>query len=43
MQEEVIPVAAELDRTGEFPWDIIKKAHELGLHNTGIPEEYGEL
>jgi len=41
--EEVIPVSAELDRKGEFPWDIIKKAHELGLHNTGIPEEYGGL
>jgi len=41
--EEIMPVAPELDRTGQFPWDIIKKAHELGLHNTGIPEEYGGL
>ena len=41
--EEVIPVAAEHDRTGEFPWDIVRKAHALGLHNTTIPEEYGGL
>jgi len=29
--------AAELDKKGEFPKEIIKKAHELGLMNTHIP------
>lgn len=39
--EEIIPVAAEHDRTGEYPWDIIKKAHALGLLNGHIPEHCG--
>lgn len=41
--EEIIPVAPALDKTGEFPWDILHKAHEIGLHNIGIPEEYGGM
>jgi len=38
---EVAPVARELDRTGEFPWENVKKMGELGL--LGIPwdEELG--
>ena len=40
-REEVIPVAAHHDKTGEFPWDIIKKAHATGLMNLHIPPEYG--
>ena len=36
-----MPVAAELDRKGEYPWDIIKKAHSVGLMNFHIPQEYG--
>ncbi|XP_002739489.1 medium-chain specific acyl-CoA dehydrogenase, mitochondrial-like [Saccoglossus kowalevskii] len=40
-REEMIPKAAEYDRTGEFPVDVIKKAWELGLMNTHIPQEYG--
>ncbi|CAB4039830.1 probable medium-chain specific acyl-dehydrogenase, mitochondrial, partial [Paramuricea clavata] len=39
-REEILPVAAEHDRTGEYPWEIIKKAHGLGLLNTHVPEEY---
>lgn len=42
-KEEIIPVAAEHDKTGEFPWDIVKKAHDIGLMNTGIPADYGGL
>ena len=42
-KREVMPVAAEYDRTGEYPWDIIKKAHTSGLMNMHIPEEYGGL
>jgi len=41
--EEITPAAAELDRTGAFPWDIFRKAHEVGLLNTGVPEEYGGM
>lgn len=42
-REEILPKAAHYDKTGEFPWDIFKKAHEIGLLNTGIPSEYGGL
>lgn len=40
-QQEIAPVAAEHDRTGEFPREICRKAWELGLMNTHIPETYG--
>lgn len=42
-KEEIIPVAARLDRTGEYPWDIIKKAHGLGLLNGHIPADIGGM
>lgn len=41
--DEIMPVAAELDRTGEYPWDLVKKAHSLGLMNLHIPEQYGGM
>lgn len=41
--EEIIPKAAELDRTGEYPIEIIKKAWELGLLNNHIPADIGML
>lgn len=30
-----------LDRTGEYPWDLVKKAWELGLINNTIPADIG--
>lgn len=42
-REEIIPKAAELDRTGEYPWEIVKKAWSLGLLNSHIPENVGGL
>jgi alkylation response protein AidB-like acyl-CoA dehydrogenase len=39
--EVVAPRAAEIDRTGQFPWDVINAAGELGLLGVPIPEEYG--
>ncbi|KAI5477589.1 medium-chain-acyl-CoA dehydrogenase [Pseudohyphozyma bogoriensis] len=41
--KEIIPVAAELDRTSAYPWEIIKSAHAQGLLNLHIPEAYGGL
>ena len=41
--EEIIPIAAEHDRTGEFPRAVIEKAWELGLSSTCIPEQYGGI
>jgi butyryl-CoA dehydrogenase len=38
---EVAPVAAELDRTSEFPWENIRKMGELGLLGAPWPEEMG--
>ena len=42
-KEEIIPNAPHYDKTGEYPWDVIKKAHEVGLMNMHIPEEYGGM
>jgi len=40
-EKEIRPVAQEYDRDSIFPHEIIKKAHEVGLMNTHVPEEYG--
>jgi acyl-CoA dehydrogenase len=40
-QTEIAPVAAHYDQTGEFPREVIRKAWELGLVGTCIPEAYG--
>ncbi len=42
-EKEIAPNAAHHDVTGEYPREICKKAWELGLMNTHIPEEYGGL
>jgi len=42
-KEEIIPVAAKHDKTGEYPWPVIKKAHELGLLNLKVPQKFGGL
>jgi acyl-CoA dehydrogenase len=39
--KEIRPVAWEYDKDGTFPEEVIKKAWEVGLMNTHIPEEYG--
>lgn len=40
-QNEIATIAAELDVTGDFPYDTIKKMGKLGLMGIEIPEEYG--
>lgn len=40
-KEEIIPVAAEYDKSGKYPWDIIKKAWSLGLLHKHIPKYCG--
>ena len=40
-EAEVKPVAKELDETGRFPLEILRKAGELGLTGVCIPEKYG--
>jgi alkylation response protein AidB-like acyl-CoA dehydrogenase len=38
---EIAPVAAELDRTKSFPYEIVAKLGELGLMGIPFPQEYG--
>ena len=41
-EKEIRPVAAHYDETEEFPYEIVKKAHRLGLSPAAfLPEEYG--
>lgn len=40
-RHEIRPAAAHHDETGEYPWEVLRKAHEVGLMNTHIPAEYG--
>lgn len=42
-REEVAPVAAQYDRTGEYPWPLVKKAWDAGLLNLGLPTEVGKF
>ncbi|XP_014370090.2 probable medium-chain specific acyl-CoA dehydrogenase, mitochondrial isoform X1 [Papilio machaon] len=42
-REEIIPVAAQYDKSGEYPWPIVKKAWEIGLMNGHIPEHCGGM
>lgn len=37
----VRPVAAELDRTGEYPWSVIEALKEAGMMGMWIPKDYG--
>ena len=40
-QKEVLPKAAELDETGRFPEELVRKMADLGLMGVAVPEEYG--
>ncbi|HEX8983105.1 MAG TPA: acyl-CoA dehydrogenase family protein [Ktedonobacterales bacterium] len=42
-EQEIRPVAAELDEHEEFPWELVKKAGELGLTTFAFPESVGGL
>ncbi|MGH3131299.1 MAG: acyl-CoA dehydrogenase family protein, partial [Gaiellaceae bacterium] len=42
-EKEIRPKAAEYDEHSTHPVDLIAKAHELGLMNPHVPEEYGGL
>ncbi|MDK9698783.1 MAG: acyl-CoA dehydrogenase family protein [bacterium] len=39
--EKVKPRVAELDREGEFPWDLVKVFADAGLYGVYVPEVYG--
>ena len=41
VDNEVVPRAAEIDATDEFPADLIEEMSQLGLMGMPFPEEYG--
>ncbi|WP_293032531.1 acyl-CoA dehydrogenase [Natronococcus sp.] len=41
VDEEVVPVASEIDHDDEFPADLVDEMAELGLMGMPFPEEYG--
>ncbi|MEO3808739.1 acyl-CoA dehydrogenase family protein [Sphaerisporangium sp. B11E5] len=40
-EDKIAPHAAEVDETGEFPWDALKALVAADLHAVHVPEEYG--
>ncbi len=40
-QEEVAPLAAEMDKTATFRMELVKQMGELGFMGVAIPEQYG--
>ena len=40
-QNEIAPIAAQFDASGEFPLETIRQAGELGFMGIEMPEEYG--
>src|ERR1700737_512571 len=41
--DKIAPRAAEIDRTGEFPWDIVELFRKHDLFALPFPPEYGGL
>jgi len=39
--EKVAPRAAEIDKAGEFPWDLKEIFQEMGLLGLSVPQEFG--
>ena len=40
-ENEIMPIASEIDREGRFPFETFKKMGELGIMGLPWPEEYG--
>jgi len=40
-EQEIAPVAAQYDESGEFPMETIRKMGEMGFMGIEMPEEYG--
>ncbi|MBX3048741.1 MAG: acyl-CoA dehydrogenase [Anaerolineales bacterium] len=40
-QNEIAPIAAEFDESGEFPLETIRKMGQMGFMGIEIPEQYG--
>lgn len=42
-RNEIAPVAEHYDKKHEYPWPVVRKAQEMGLTASNIPEAYGGL
>ncbi|UCC48845.1 MAG: acyl-CoA dehydrogenase family protein [Gemmatimonadota bacterium] len=40
-ENEIVPIAQEIDEQARFPWENVAKMAELGLFGVPWPEEYG--
>ncbi|MBB6100066.1 hypothetical protein HNR42_003531 [Deinobacterium chartae] len=40
-QERIAPLAAQYDRSGEFPWPQLKELGQMGLLGATVPERWG--
>ena len=40
-QQYIKPIAAELDRTGEYPWSVIKALQDSEMMGMWIPKDFG--
>lgn len=38
---EIAPIARDIDKSGEFPWDCVQKIAKLGVLGTLLPPAYG--
>ncbi|MGW0066123.1 acyl-CoA dehydrogenase family protein [Streptosporangium sandarakinum] len=43
VDREIVPVAAEWERSGRYPTEIVETMKRMGLFGLSIPEEYGGL
>jgi alkylation response protein AidB-like acyl-CoA dehydrogenase len=41
VDNEVVPVASELEHRNEYPHELVRQMKEMGLFGLNIPEEYG--
>ncbi len=40
-QTVIVPVRAKYDLSGEYPWEVVKKAYDAGIMNSQIPKRLG--
>ncbi len=40
-KQDIVPHASHFDQTMEYPWPVIRRAHEAGLLNMHLPEKFG--
>jgi len=41
VQNEVVPVASEMEHRNEYPHELVRQMQEMGLFGLNIPEQYG--